>query len=107
MSIEQTVGRLGKQSASEIADRAARIVMDAPKSRALCLAPDGTVSIESVAQAIPDELVGVYTKAPGLLALWRQMYDDLRAAITERGIGPHRRTRGNVYTGRKRKQEAA
>ncbi|HEY1142277.1 MAG TPA: hypothetical protein VGE88_19040 [Lysobacter sp.] len=106
MSIEQVIGRLGKQSASELAGRAARIIVDAPRERAVCLAPDGTTSIESVAQAIPDELVGVYTKAPGLLALWRQIYDDLRAAITERGIGPHKRTRGNVYTGRKRKEAA-
>jgi hypothetical protein len=106
MSIEQIVGRLGKQSASELADRAARVIVDAPRERALCLGPDGTVSIESVAQAIPDELVGVYTKAPGLLALWRQIYDDLRAAITERGIGPHKRVRGNVYAGRKRKEAA-
>lgn len=102
MNNDRPIGRLGRQSASEIADRAARIVVDASTPRALCLAPDGSVTVESVKQAIPDDIVGVYTGAPGLMGLWRLMYDDLRVAISERRIQAVPRLR--VESGRRGKR---
>jgi len=107
MSVEQTIGRLGRQSASELADRAAYAIFGAPGNRAVCIDNNGEVTVEGVRSVIPDELVGVYTPDTLLLTLSRRIYSDLRAAIDERGIRPRPNARKRVYAGRRPKQEAA
>lgn len=106
MSIELHIGRLGKQSVSEIADKASHAIAQAPRARAVCLSPEGVATIETVAQAIEEDLVGVYTAAPGKFQLWRIIQGDLRTAIDQRGLKPKPRARTRVYAGRKVKEAA-
>lgn len=107
MTNEQGCGRLGRNSISEIADKAGRLVLDYRVPRAVCLDPEGRVTVESPNDAIEDDLVGVYSQAPGLLALWRTIDEDLRFAAEQRGIAPVRsKYRERVFRGRAKKAVA-
>lgn len=83
---ERRCGRLGQHTISHCADRAARIICDYNIPRAVCLDPDGRVTVEAIDDAIPDEMVGVYDGSGGQFELWRMISDDLLAAKTERGV---------------------
>lgn len=105
MSIEQPIGRLGALSASELADKAARAIFNAPRPRAVCIDDVGNVTVEGPDHAIVEELIGVYTPDTLHLTLSRRIYSDLRAAIDERRIMPGAR-RARVESGRRSKRAA-
>lgn len=96
---EYTCGRLGLHAISICADKAANTIVELSTPHAVCLAKDGHVTVEPVAQAIPDELVGVYSRKPGVFELWCQIEADLQCAAKERriigGTRQRNRTRGN------------
>ncbi|NID14330.1 hypothetical protein [Luteibacter yeojuensis] len=98
---EQVVGRIGKNTLSYCADRAAEAIMEFKTPRAVCLDPDGLVTVEFPAGAIPDEMVGVYTQELGRFALWRQIEDDLRECVRLRRIEGGAYQRHRVAPGRK------
>ncbi|QQP96470.1 hypothetical protein [Lysobacter enzymogenes] len=106
MSIEIIVGRLGKQTISQIADKASHEIVGAGKTRALCVTPDGVATLESVGHVLDEDLVGVYSVGPGKFQLWRMIQEDLHVAVAERGLGPRAKARKRVYAGRKSKVAA-
>lgn len=85
---ELVCGHLATKEISEIADAAARRVIETSQRRAVCLSPEGRVTVETLGVCVDDDIVGVYTKAPDLMALWRQIEGDLREAARERGLRP-------------------
>lgn len=95
---ETPCGRVGRNPISEIAHRAAVVIVERRGSWAVSLAPDGLVAVERFDSAVPDEVIGTYTAEPGLLQLWRMVRDDLTDTVRERNVGvPKRRV---VYRGR-------
>lgn len=98
---ESTCGRIGRNTLSYCADRAAAAIMAAGKARAVCLDPDGLVTAEPIAGAIEDEIVGVYTPDVGQFALWRQIEVDLRESVRLRKIDGGSYHRHRVAPGRK------
>lgn len=82
---ERKCGRLGKLVISECADRAAAFITEYVTPRAVCLAPDGNVTVESPEHVILCDLVGVY-RPLGRIDLWRMISDDLAVAVRERKI---------------------
>lgn len=97
---EHKCGRLGLHTISRCADKAANTIAELLTPHAVCLAPDGHVTVEPVADAIPDDLVGVYSRKLGVFALWGQIEGDIRCAANERhicgGTRQRQRTRGNT-----------
>ena len=93
-------GRIGLHTISRCADKAAHAIIEYLVPKAVCLSPDGHVTVEPVADAIPDDLVGAYTRKLGVFALWGQIETDLRCAANERhicgGTRQRQRTRGNT-----------
>lgn len=83
---ERPCGRLGQHAISHCADRAAHIIGEYTIPRAVCLAPDGQVTVENPDHAIDDEIVGVYRFEGSVFALWRQVSDDLLVSQAERRI---------------------
>lgn len=51
---------------------------------AVCLDPDGFVTVEPARGAIDDEIVGVYAPELGRFELYRRIREDLLFAIGER-----------------------
>ncbi|NLA67197.1 MAG: hypothetical protein GX856_02915 [Gammaproteobacteria bacterium] len=80
------VGTLSRFSARELADRAAERVMERQAPLALCLSPEGRVTLESYADAVFEDVVGVYSRDAGLIGLYRSIRDDLAHEIEARGI---------------------
>lgn len=91
-------GRIGLHTISRCADKAANAIAELLTPHAVCLEPDGHVTVEAVAHAIPDDLVGVYAPQRGVFALWGQIEGDLRCAAVERHIcgGTKQRVRVNA-----------
>jgi hypothetical protein len=83
---EHACGRIGLVTVSAAADRAAERIAEAASPRAVCLAPDGSVTVERADYAIPDELVGVYRPREGRFKLWGMIEADLMEAMKERRI---------------------
>jgi hypothetical protein len=83
---ERPCGRIGIHTISQCADKAARIISEYKIPRAVCLSPDGFVTVENPAHVIDEELVGVYTAGDSLFGLWRQLSDDLLASARERKV---------------------
>ena len=79
-------GSVVKLPIGEVADRAARALLGFSAPRALCIDPEGRVTVESPASACECDLVGVYEPAKGLLALSRMIIDDLRFEAGRRGF---------------------
>jgi phosphoribosylpyrophosphate synthetase len=79
MSCEVRCGRLGKNTPDACAEKAARTISErgTDKPTAVCVAPDGVVTVEALAHALDDDLVGVYDRRPGYLGLWRILSGDL------------------------------
>lgn len=88
MSGNEYIGKIGRMSIDTIADRAAEQIMR-PRAtdKTVCLDPDGRVTVERHCDAVPDDVVGVYNKTPGRLALWRQIGIDLRHEVGLRAAG--------------------
>lgn len=88
--VEVFCGRIGMHAISTCAERAASAVADlAPVRCVVCLSPDGFVTVESIDQAIPEDIVGVYVWARAeitQLALWGLIDDDLITTVRQRGI---------------------
>jgi hypothetical protein len=98
---ETTCGRVGKNTLSYCADRAADAIVSAAKTLAVCLAPDGIVTVEPVAGAIEDEIVGVYTADAGKFALWGLIEGDLRESQRTRRVSGGTYHRHRVAPGSK------
>lgn len=98
--VEVACGRIGMHPIGACAERAAEAVAElAPVQAAVCLSPDGFVTVESVTQAIATDLVGVYQRRPGKvtqLQLWGMIGADLVCAAQERGIRGGRSQRHRV-----------
>lgn len=99
---ERKCGRIGMHTISHCADKAAEHVMASTVAVAVCLAPDGHVTVESVPQAIPDEMTGVYNRDLGQFALWALIESDLRVDAVARGIRGGTGHRHRVKTGLRR-----
>lgn len=84
--MELQVGTLANYSAQQLAERAVDRIMEMSKPHAVCLDPRGRVSIELYENAVFEDVVGVYSRDPGLIQTYKAVRDDLVAAITERGI---------------------
>ena len=95
MTNETQCGRIGFATVSDCAERAAGIVCHVKTPQAVCLSPDGFVTVEAVAHAIPDDIVGVYT-ARSSVELWLQISGDLFVSMQERGIRGSRANRHRV-----------
>lgn len=93
---EITCGRIGARwPILTIAERAAQAVAGAGAGvpRAVCLDPDGYVTVEDPDQALPDDLVAVLVWVPGHVTqmdLWKQIEAELRTAARARGIALRR-----------------
>lgn len=83
---ERPCGRLGQHTISHCADKAAHIIGEYSIPRAVCLSPEGQVTVENPEHAIPEELVGVYSTGGSHFELWRWISDDLLEAKTQRGV---------------------
>lgn len=84
--IEIPVGTLSRFTAQQLADRAVERVMERQAPLALCLSPEGRVTLEPYADAVLDDVVGVYSREAGLLSLRPAIRDDLQHEIASRGI---------------------
>ena len=83
---EIQVGTLANYSARELAERAADHIMGLSKPHAVCIDPRGRVTVEPYERAVFEDVVGVYSRDPGLIQTYKVVRDDLVAAIAERGI---------------------
>lgn len=87
---EHSCGSVHRQPVPAIADRAARHVLAYASPRAVTITPEGGVFVEPPASAAESDLVGVYTAGDGLLALSRQLIEDLRYEVQTRSLRPAR-----------------
>lgn len=88
MSNCDSVGRIGRVPLEILAQRASNVIRGYAGPRAVCVAPDGEVTIELFDHAIPDEVIGNFDKTAGWPALDRLIRDELAAVAVAR-----RRTR--------------
>ena len=88
MSCEIRCGKLGRNAVDECAERAARAISErgSDKATAVCVGPDGLVTVEATAYAIEEDIVGVYDRRPGWIELWRVIKGDLLCVARERRI---------------------
>ena len=84
-------GSIAKLPVGEVADRAARAILAFTNPRAVCMDPEGRVSIEYAKHAAECDLVGVYAPSLGLLGLSRMIIEDLKHEAVVRGFRPERR----------------
>lgn len=82
---DNRIGTLARLDYKTLAERAADVVMAAKGPRAVCLDPEGLVTVENPDHAVPDEILGTYDKRPGLLEVYRSIRDNLAAEIEARG----------------------
>lgn len=78
-------GNVLKTLPSVLADRIAWKIIEYATPRAVTLDPDGRVWIEPLDEVAECDLVGVYTRGAGGLALASMIRADLKAAMAERG----------------------
>lgn len=97
---EQLCGRVGRDEISAISNRAALIISGRKGAWSVCLAPDGYVTVENPSQVIPEDWLGTWNKDLGHFGLWREIEDELKDAIAERGIKGEAKYRTRVYAGR-------
>ena len=93
-----TCGRIGLNSVGDCAHRCAIIIYESNTKRAVCLSPDGFVTVESVSTSIPDEQVGIYDQSLPEYVLWGYIESDLVFAQGKRGIKGGRDKRRYVST---------
>ena len=85
MTTEHPCGRIGLQPITKCADRAAEVIASAKEKLAVCLSPEGFVTVEAIEHAILAEMVDVYSP-DSAFRLWGQIETDLAAACKERGV---------------------
>jgi len=81
---EHRIGTLRRNPPMRLAEESARWIVQCDGPMAVCLDPDGVVTVEPAQFAIDDELVGVYSPELGRFELYKRIRDDLRASIAER-----------------------
>ena len=89
-----------ENSINSLADRTARAVLLFDSPRAVCMAPDGALSVESPDTALEDDLVGVYRPEEGILGLTRLIRDDIAEEAVRRRLRKANRpayTRGPLF----------
>jgi hypothetical protein len=91
--MEVQVGTLANYDVRQLADRAVERLMELSKPHAVCIDPDGRVTIEPYDTAVFEDVVGVYSRDLGLIPLYREVRDTLAYVIEQRGITGQRRRR--------------
>lgn len=91
MRMEHSCGRVGVQTIDEIAWRAAKLLIELERPWALTMDPEGKVMLERPNHAHPDDLLGVFDAADGLLAASRRVRDEVVEAVATRGVRPMQR----------------
>lgn len=100
MTTETACGRIGLQPITKCADRAAEVIASAREKLAVCLSPEGFVTVEAIEHAILTEMVDVYSP-DSAFRLWGQIEADLAEACKERGITGGRGHRHRVMSERR------
>lgn len=91
--MEVQVGTLANYDVRQLADRTVERLMELSKPHAVCIDPDGRVTIEPYDTAVFEDVVGVYSRDLGLIPLYREVRDTLAYVIEQRGITGQRRRR--------------
>lgn len=86
MSNDGYMGKVGKSALGALADKAAERIMTSDGPRAVCMCPQGVVTVERFANAVPDEIIGNYNRDAGRLGLSLLILGDLKEAVAERGL---------------------
>ncbi len=81
---DRSLGRLGRVPVDELARRAAEVVRGYQRPRAVCVAPNGEVSVEAFKTAIPDEVLGNFSPQTPWPELDRLIRDELVAEFASR-----------------------
>jgi len=97
MAQPYSAGRIGQRPNNEIAERAVDHIMGVTKPQAVCLDPEGRVTVEPVREAVEEDIVGVYDRSLGLIALYREVRDNLTFCAEERGITGEAKPRRGVW----------
>lgn len=88
---DRPIGTLDTYPPSELGARCADRVMAFAGPRAVTVDPEGRVWVEPVREAAEDDLVGVYSRSLGVLALSKWIAEDLREVVQARRERPARR----------------
>lgn len=91
---EKQCGSIARWPIGAVADQAARILLEFTGPRAVCVDPQGRVTVEPPNSACLYDMVGVYSGDVGLLALSRMLVDDLRDEAVKREFRVERIKRG-------------
>lgn len=78
-------GSLRWRSPKFCAERVVFTVKRFTDRRAVCVDPIGRITVEHPAQAVEEDLVGVFDPAAPLMELYRMVKDDLSAEAAGRG----------------------
>lgn len=81
---EFLAGRISSRKITDIAERAATRIVDLATPLAVCLDPEGRVTVEAPDDAAEDDIVGVYNASVGMLSLYKNVRDDLSEVARER-----------------------
>lgn len=76
-------GSILRLPVGQVAERCAEAIVGYSTERAVCMNPQGRVSVESVSDGADPDLVGVYSPRLGLLELYRLIRDELVEAKRE------------------------
>lgn len=101
---DRPLGKIGVQAVSALADRAAERIRRGRKARAVCVSPDGYVTVEPAAEAVPEDIAGTYSADTPRLELWRRIAEDVEALVEERPLTSNQRSR--VFAGRTKREAA-
>lgn len=96
---EINCGRIGMHTMHHCAHKAAIIIKGFDSPRAVCIAPDGHVTVESPNEAIPDEMAGVYSPDVDRESLGASILDDMAVLQRELRIVGGRNHRVRVNRG--------
>ncbi|MBO9717479.1 MAG: hypothetical protein J7507_11905 [Pseudoxanthomonas sp.] len=99
---DRPVGKLGVSPLSALADACAEHIGRARQRWAVCISPDGHVTLEHPDHVVPDDLAGVYAPGQTRWGLWRQIEEDMKAHVAQRPIV--RGARRQVHRGPKVQQ---
>lgn len=82
---DEHVGTLARLTCNQLAERAADELMTRRTPYAVCMSPEGAVTLERPHEAVIDDIVGVFDRKLGLIPLYREIRDNLAAEIEARG----------------------
>lgn len=97
MAAPYSPGRIGQKPTNDIAERAADYIMSLTRPQAVCLEPNGRVTVEPPRNAVEEDIVGVYDQSLGLIGLYREVRDNLAFCAEERGITGEAKPRRGVW----------